>query len=125
MHCFIGIQEYFLHRLAPDDQQNANYRSLIEGQNYLSSGWIGQIGLLHTLPDEEHRAPVRFSQTINRQHNVELTLQRLDGRVVNVYCDCMAKKGKCCSHTAGVPGSCTAPKYSIQFSIHPLTWVSF
>ncbi|XP_041839030.1 uncharacterized protein LOC121638361 [Melanotaenia boesemani] len=98
-----GIQEYFIHHLASDDQQNANYRSLIEGQNYLNSGWVGQI--LHTLPDDEHitvRAPVRFSQTINSQHNVKLTLQRRDGKVVNVDCDCMANRGKCCSHTAGV-----------------------
>lgn len=119
MHCFIGIQEYFLHRLACDDQQNANYRSLIEGQNYLSSGWIGQI--MHTLPDDEHiilRAPVRFSQTISSQHNVELTLQRLDGRVVHVHCDCMANKGKCCSHTAGV-------LYKIKYAVtHGLTGVS-
>ena len=31
---------------------NANYKSLIEGQNDLSCRWVGQI--LHTLPDDEH-----------------------------------------------------------------------
>lgn len=101
--CFVVIQEYFLHRLASDDQQNSNYRSLIEGQNYLSSGWVGEI--LHTLPDDEHivlKGLVRFSQTINSNHNVELTLQRKDGKVVDVQCDCMANRGRCCSHTAGL-----------------------
>lgn len=100
---FVGIQDYFINRLACDEQQNTNYKSLIEGQNYLSSGWVGQI--LHTLPDNEHvilKGPVRYSQSINNHHNVELTLQRKDGKVVGVNCDCMANRGKCCSHTAGL-----------------------
>jgi len=101
--CFKGIQEYFLLRLASDDQQSANYRSLIEGQNYLSSGWVGKI--MHTLPDDKHivlKGPVRFSQTINNTHTVQITLERKNGKVVDVHCDCMANRGKCCSHTAGL-----------------------
>ena len=51
--CFVlGIQEYFIDHVASDDQKNGNYRFLIEGQNYLSSGWVGQI--LHHLLDDHH-----------------------------------------------------------------------
>ena len=44
-----GIQHYFINHLACE-LQNLKYRALIEGQNYMSSGWIGQI--LHTIADE-------------------------------------------------------------------------
>ena len=99
----IGIQDYFIHRIACDNLPDGNYRSLIEGQNYLSSGWVGQI--LHTLPDDEHitlKGPVRYSQDIKHYHQVEVTVQKVDGRVVKVSCDCMANQGMSCSHSAGM-----------------------
>ena len=63
--CFVlDIQEYFIDRLT-DDQKNGNYRSLIKGQNYLTSGWVGHI--LHRLLEDHHiilKGSVRHSQTV-------------------------------------------------------------
>ncbi len=101
--CYVlDIQEYFIHRLASDDRKNCNYRSLIEGQNYLSSGWVGQI--LHRFSDDHIilKASVRHSQAIHCHHNVEVTVRREGGQVMRVSCDCMAGRGCCCSHTAAL-----------------------
>ncbi|XP_072048050.1 uncharacterized protein [Amphiura filiformis] len=96
-----GIQDYFLNRPACDDQANSNYRSLIEGQNYLRSGWIGRI--VHKINNDQIvlKGPVRFSQSINNNHNVEVFVQRDNNQVIDAQCDCMAGKGRCCSHMAG------------------------
>lgn len=81
--CFgLDIQEYFVDRLT-DDQKNGNYRSLIGGQNYLSSGWVGHI--LHCLLDNNHiilKGSVRHSQTIHCHHDVEVILE---GSVTELY----------------------------------------
>ena len=45
---------------------------------------------------------VRYSQTINQFQNVSVTLCRETADIQSVKCDCMANKGKCCSHVAGV-----------------------
>lgn len=68
----------------------------------MSSGWIGQI--LHAIADEliTLKGVVRFSQAMNSYHNVPVTIQREDGKILEVVCDCMAGRGKCCSHTAGL-----------------------
>ena len=66
----------------------------------MSSGWIGQI--LHAIADQliRFKCVVRFSQAVNSYHNVSVTIQREDGKILE--CDCMAGRGKCCSHTAGL-----------------------
>ena len=100
---FTGIQDYFLHHLACDELPSTNYRSLIEGQNYLRSGWVGRI--VHRMADAGlivFKGLVRFSQTINSYHTVEATLRREDARVMIAKCDCTANQGKCCSHMAGL-----------------------
>lgn len=68
----------------------------------MSSGWIGQI--LHAIADEliTLKGVVRFSQAVNWYHNVSVTIQREDDKICEVVCDCMAGRGKCCSHTAGL-----------------------
>lgn len=89
--------------MACDEQPNANYRSLIEGQNYLRSGWVGQI--THRLRSTEVivlKGKVRYSQSINKYHEVEVTIQRDKAEILEVKCDCMANQGRCCSHTAGL-----------------------
>ena len=45
---------------------------------------------------------VRFSQAVNSYHNVSVTIQREDGKILECVCDCVAGRGKCCSHTAGL-----------------------
>lgn len=99
---FPGIQDYILNQVACDDQPNANYRSLIEGQNYLRSGWVGRI--VHQVPSAEAivmKGQVRHSQSINNYHAVEVTFQREHAKVIGSKCDCMANRGRCCSHVAG------------------------
>ena len=102
IHVLTGIQDYFINCLACDELQNANFRALIEGQNYMSSGWIGQI--LHVIADQLIRLKcvVRFPQAVNSYHNVSVTIQRDYGKILECVCDCVAGRGKCCSHTAGL-----------------------
>ena len=45
---------------------------------------------------------VRFSQAVNSRHNVSVTIQRDYGKILECVCDCVAGRGKCCSHTAGL-----------------------
>ncbi len=92
MPCFIGIQEYFI-----------DYRFLTEGKNDLSSGWVGQI--LHRQKDDNHiilKGSVRYSKSIHCRHYLELIFRMEYGLVVEVSCDCMANRGRCCSHTAAL-----------------------
>ena len=80
------MQDSFINRLACDELQNANFRALIEGQNYMSSGWIGQI--LHAIADQLIRLKcvVMFSQAVNSYHNVSVTIQREDGTILECVC---------------------------------------
>lgn len=39
---------------------------------------------------------------MNSYHNVSVTIQRENCKVLEVVCDCMASRGKCFSHTAGL-----------------------
>jgi len=48
------------------------------------------------------KGQIRFSQSINNFHNVELSIQRDTCEILQASCDCMAGKGKCCSHAAGM-----------------------
>ena len=45
---------------------------------------------------------VRFSQAVNSYHNVSVAIQREDGKILECVYDCVAGRGKCCSHTAGL-----------------------
>ena len=82
IHVLPGIQDYFINRLACDELQNTNFRALIEGQNYMSSGWIGQI--LHAIADQliRFKCVVRFSQAVNSYHDVSVTIRREDGKIL-------------------------------------------
>ncbi|XP_033111009.1 uncharacterized protein LOC117112061, partial [Anneissia japonica] len=93
------IFNYFINTPACDEQPNANYRSIVEGQNYLSSGWIGMIQ--HKLVGSKiiMKGCVRYSQAINSYHSVEITVKGTT--ITGVKCDCIASEGKC-SHSAGL-----------------------
>lgn len=66
MYCiYIEYKESIYKHMTYNEQQNVNYRSLIEGQNSLSFGWVGQIFQL--LPDDEHvvlRTPLNSELTL-------------------------------------------------------------
>ena len=47
------------------------------------------------------KGQVRYSQSINNYHAVEVTLQREHAKVIGTKCDCMANQGRCCSHVVG------------------------
>ena len=60
--------------------------------------------ILHAIADQLIRLKcvVRFSQAVNSRHNVSVTIQRDYGKILECVCDCVAGRGKCCSHTAGL-----------------------
>ncbi|XP_033103445.1 uncharacterized protein LOC117106202 [Anneissia japonica] len=102
---FNDITDYFVNVPACDDQPNHNYRSILEGQNYFNSNWIDTV--YHKYRSVQCRiidlkSKVRYSQIIGREHDVQITVNKDANQIIDVDCDCIAARGKCCSHTAGL-----------------------
>ncbi len=94
---------YFVAAPACDNQPNMNFRSILEGMNYLNSGWVGVVEQCNNDDGAVSlRGSVRFSQTIRSNHSVEVTVSRNESKITTVKCNCIAGEGKCCSHSAGL-----------------------